>query len=319
MRILISFGLIDHLGRHFRGETMKNLTSWFLFAAIVIMFAAVDDVFSQRMMGGGAGITVFKDKNFRGSSRTFTNDVFNLDGTGFNDEISSLRVARGEYWEICEHADFNGQCVIVSGQEADLKRNNWNDKISSMRRVSGGMPGWGGGGTSGDYIVLYTQPNYRGTPTNIPGGVAWLDRTARSVTIGRGTWQLCDGGNFTGRCETVSQSIPDLRSIGMSGRLMSARPVGWSMPDPTPNWSDWYIVLYSQNNYRGTVMNYNTEQSNINRRVGSITVGKGVWEICSGPNFTGRCQTINQSVPNYGFFGFGQTVRSLRPVIPQPR
>lgn len=287
---------------------------------IIVALSISGETFSQTSVkiGGGAGITVFKDRNFKGKAQTFTYDVSNLDGTGFNDAISSIRVASGEYWEVCEHAFFNGRCVTVSGEESDLKKNGWNNRISSMRRVSGGMPGWGGG-TSGDYIVLYTQPNYRGTPTNIPGGVAWLDRTARSVTIGRGTWQLCDGGNFTGRCETVSQSIPDLRSIGMSGRLASVRPVGWSMPDPTPNWSDWYIVLYSQNNYRGTVINYNTEQRNINRRVGSITVGKGIWEVCSGANFTGRCQTINQSVPNYGFFGFGQTVRSLRPVIPQPR
>ncbi|QQS33123.1 MAG: peptidase inhibitor family I36 protein [Acidobacteriota bacterium] len=300
---------------------MKLIKLSTLLAAVLIAFSAVSDSFAQRQMGGGVGITVFKDRNFKGRSATYRNDVSNLDGTDFNDEISSIRVARGEYWEVCEHADFGGRCAVVSGEEADLRKNDWNDKISSLRRVRGGMPGWGGGGggTSNDYIVLYTQPNYRGTPTNIPGGVAWLDKTARSVTIGRGTWQLCDGGNFTGRCETVSQSIPDLRSIGMNGRLASVRPVGWSMPDPTPNWSDWYIVLYSQNNYRGTVINYNSEQSNINRRVGSITIGKGVWEVCSGANFTGRCQTLNQSVPSYGIFGFGQNIRSLRPVIPQPR
>jgi hypothetical protein len=304
---------------------MKSKGMLSLVTAICLAFSIAGETFAQTSVkiGGGAGITVFKDRNFKGRAQTFTYDVSNLDGTGLNDQISSLRVARGEYWEICEHADYNGRCAIVSGEEPDLRKNDWNNKISSMRRVSGGVPGgwggWGGSGPSGDYIVLYTQPNYRGTPTNIPGGVAWLDRTARSITVGRGTWELCDGGNFTGRCITVSQSIPDLRSVGMSGRLSSVRPVGWSMPTPPPNWSDWYIVLYSQNNYRGSVWNYNTEQRNINRRVGSITVGRGVWEVCSGPNFTGRCQTINQSVPNYGFFGFGQMVRSLRPVMPQPR
>ena len=39
-----------------------------------------------------------------------------------------------------------------------------------------------------------------------------------------GTWQLCDGPEFTGRCITISQNAPNLAD--MSNRIGSARPVG---------------------------------------------------------------------------------------------
>jgi hypothetical protein len=282
---------------------------------ILVVFGAVVETLAQGREMGGVGITVFKERNFRGDTATYTSDVPNLDGTGFNDEVSSIRVGPGERWQICRDANYQGRCVVVSGEENDLRRNSWNDVISSMRRISGG---WNPPDQN-DYIVLFTDYNYRGEPSNYSGPAPYLDRRARSITIGRGTWQLCEGTNYTGRCITLSQSSANLNSLGFANRIASARPAG-SIPTQPPITQRPYIVLFSQTNYRGTPTNYNSERSNISKSTGSITIGQGVWEVCSGRNFTGRCETLSQSTSNFATFGFlNRIIRSVRPIVRQPR
>ena len=64
-----------------------------------------------------------------------------------------------------------------------------------------------------------------------------------------------------------------------------------------PAQQDWYIVLFEQPNYRGNPRNYKGSVPNIgsSRLTGSITVGKGVWQVCEGANFTGRCAEFDQA------------------------
>lgn len=81
---------------------------------------------------------------------------------------------------------------------------------------------------------------------------------------------------------------------------------------------DWYIVIYPQTNYRGNPTRFNTPVSSLtgsSRRVGSITIGKGVWQFCRGNHFTGECITLDQSVPDLGTHKMRNRVSSLRPVI----
>ncbi len=173
-----------------------------------------------------------------------------------------------------------------------------------------------------EYVVLFTQPTYRGTPKNFNGPTPSVsrDRTYRrvgSVTIGRGIWELCEGENYTGRCVTLDQSVPDFSVYNLRS-VRSLRPARRVTPV-----RDWYIVLFDQPTYRGTPKNFNASTSDVdvswNRRARSVTVGRGVWELCNGPNFTGRCLTVSQSVPDLLTLGFRGRVRSLRPVPRQPR
>lgn len=95
--------------------------------------------------GGGGGwgrrseITVYRDSGFRGASTTFTGEMPNLDRTGFNDQISSMRF-RGE-WEVCTDAYFRGSCQRFNGDVSNLSRWGLNDRISSMRPVGRGGRG----------------------------------------------------------------------------------------------------------------------------------------------------------------------------------
>lgn len=82
----------------------------------------------------GSQITVYRDSNYRGTSRTFDGSISNLRSSGLNDQISSIRLGRGT-WEVCEHADFRGRCETVRDDVRDLSRLNLNDRISSLRPV----------------------------------------------------------------------------------------------------------------------------------------------------------------------------------------
>jgi hypothetical protein len=307
---------------------MKNFTITGLFRLMLLtgLFGMLGESFAQQaeMIGGGAGITVFRDRDFRGAAATYRTDMPNLDRTEFNDQISSIRVAPGEQWEVCEYANYRGRCVIITGEENDLRRNDWDNMISSMRRVrdGGGYPGPGPGPYPGEhpFIILHTDTNYRGNNsryTDPQNNLFAMNNKAESVTVGRGEWQLCEGIMFGGRCVTVSQSVPNLNSLGMRDKIRSVRPVGYGGQNPGGG----YVVIFDQINFRGTPTNYDSVETNMFKRARSITIGSGTWQICDGRNFTGRCETLSQSVANLGSFNINDTIRSLRPigiVPPQP-
>jgi hypothetical protein len=46
---------------------------------------------------------------------------------------------------------------------------------------------------------------------------------ARSLQLTAGIWELCEGPQFQGRCIRVSQSVPDLDTVGMRNGIGSAR------------------------------------------------------------------------------------------------
>jgi hypothetical protein len=184
---------------------------------------------------GGIGLTVFTDPGFRGNSATFREDVSNLQQVGLNDRVSSLRVARGEVWEVCEHANYQGRCQIVSGGESDLRGAGWNDIISSARRVRGGDGGRRGGGRGGGFpparfrIELYSNPDFSGDRRQFTDEVSNLqfvefnDR-ARSMRV-FGSWQICADANFQ-NCITVNGDSRDLARMGMTRKISSLRPAG---------------------------------------------------------------------------------------------
>jgi beta/gamma crystallin len=204
--------------------------------------------------GGYDGITVYEDPHFRGDSVTFRNAVTDLRGEGLNDRVSSLVIDGNQAWEVCRDVNFSGPCRVFSGTIDDLRAEGWNDRISSMRAVGfagnnngrwgnngggrgnngGGWSnnggGWGNGNNRQSRLVFYDRTNFRGDARDIFNNATNLgsigDR-ARSVQVYGGTWELCDGSSRNGRCVTVSQSVSDLRSLGLRNGISSAREVGY--------------------------------------------------------------------------------------------
>ncbi len=73
-----------------------------------------------------------------GNPMSFTADssVWNMDRTGFNDRTSSA-VVRGGSWEVCEHARFEGRCIVLQpGEYPSLAAMGMNNNVSSVRPAS---------------------------------------------------------------------------------------------------------------------------------------------------------------------------------------
>jgi hypothetical protein len=95
---------------------MHGLLVFLLFVMAAFCISTLSSA-QERQMGGGVGITVFADPNFRGKSATFRQDMPDLRQVGLEKKISSLRVGPGEQWEVCERPNYQGRCVVVSGEE----------------------------------------------------------------------------------------------------------------------------------------------------------------------------------------------------------
>ena len=211
--------------------------------ALALVSAFSFDAFAQRGRGYGgyngySGITVYEDPNFRGDSVSFRNEVRDLRQHALNDRISSLEVDGNQAWEVCRDVNFGGGCRVFQGTIDDLRSEGWNDRISSMRSVGfergntnrGGT--WGNSRGNANYresrLVLFDRPNFRGDARNVLNSATDLgsvgDRV-RSVQVYGGTWELCDGASRNARCVTVSDNVPDLRSLGLRNGVTSAREV----------------------------------------------------------------------------------------------
>ena len=290
----------------------------------LLVFSAA--VAAQERPAGGPGITVYSEKNFRGRSGTFREDVSNLRDSGFNDRIWSVRVAPGESWEVCVDRDYRGRCTVISGDEPDLGRIGWSNLISSMRRVREARPPQQE--SSGrSYLVIFERPDYRGRPATFDRPSPVLENftgQAGSITIGDGVWEVCSGANFSGRCVTLDRSVPDLNALGMRDQVSSVRPARQG-PQERPDFSGgrgWVLVLFDGTSYRGSPVTFDKavpDLGTLARRVESVRIEHGVWELCEGPNFTGRCVTLDRSAPDLSPQGLRHRVGSIRPSRMRPR
>jgi len=209
----------------------------FAVALVLTVSAFSLDASAQRGrdFGGYSGITVYEHPDFRGDSVTFRNEVADLRQHALNDRISSLEVDGNQAWEVCRDVNFGGGCRVFQGTMEDLRELGWNDRISSMRAVgyrgnnSGGL--WGNRGNTNNRqsrLVIYDRPNFRGDARNVVNSATNLGSSgdrARSVQVYGGTWELCDGAFRNARCVTVSDNVPDLRSLGLGNGVTSAREV----------------------------------------------------------------------------------------------
>ncbi len=87
-----------------------------------------------------AQITFYEGEGFRGRAFTADKQIWNLERYAFNDRASSVVVDRGR-WEVCEHARFEGSCVVLRrGSYDSLGSMGMNNRISSVRPVGRGAP-----------------------------------------------------------------------------------------------------------------------------------------------------------------------------------
>ncbi|MBI2768906.1 MAG: glycine zipper 2TM domain-containing protein [Burkholderiales bacterium] len=80
-----------------------------------------------------AQITFYEGEGYRGRAFTTNQRVGDFTRYGFNDQASSVVIDRGR-WEVCEHARFEGRCVVLRrGSYDSLRALGMENKVSSVR------------------------------------------------------------------------------------------------------------------------------------------------------------------------------------------
>jgi hypothetical protein len=81
-------------------------------------------------------IIFYEGEGFSGPSVSTHGEVVNFARLGLNDRASSV-VVQGERWEVCEHQNFGGRCMVLRpGRYSSLAAMGMNDRITSVRIVT---------------------------------------------------------------------------------------------------------------------------------------------------------------------------------------
>ena len=192
-----------------------------------------------------AQVTLYEHGRFRGEAVTIDRPAGSLERYNFNSRGSSA-VVNGEAWEFCDAPGFSGRCVVLQpGQHDSL--GDLNDSVRSMRPLSArGGPVAGGpapypqGPRGPDYgsrhrpsagLTLFEHRDFGGASLVVERPRRRLERAdfdnvASSAIVSGGSWQVCDGEEFSGRCVVLRPGrYPTLAQLGLSNRISSARPV----------------------------------------------------------------------------------------------
>ena len=86
-----------------------------------------------------AQVTFYGHDGFEGRSFTIQRQVGDLERYGFNDRASSV-VVLNDRWEVCADAHYSGHRVVLrAGRYPSLAAMGMNDRLSSVRAVSGNV------------------------------------------------------------------------------------------------------------------------------------------------------------------------------------
>lgn len=101
----------------------------------ILKLASAIAVIGLSAQAAQAQITFYEGDGWRGRAYTANGQVRDLDRIGYNDRASSVVVERGR-WEVCEDANFRGQCMVLrKGSYDSLRGMGLNNRISSVRPV----------------------------------------------------------------------------------------------------------------------------------------------------------------------------------------
>jgi hypothetical protein len=270
---------------------------------------------------GGLGMTVWGDASYRGTNHTFVEDTPDLRAIGMDNLISSIRVASGEVWQVCDGYNYTGRCLVVSDEESDLRRRDWNDLISSVRRLRGGNAGPNQPGSGPRTLELYAGAQYSGQRVAVDEAapdlrrVNFSDRTV-SVRVPRGeVWELCVNINYDD-CKVVDGDLPHLDSIQMTRLISSARRRISSGRGGAGGFAGQRrLTVYDRTDYAGrsvTITGTEAALGFLNNLEGSARI-VGRWEFCDEPRFNGRCVTIDRDVRDLRTLNLRGRIESVRP------
>ena len=217
-----------------------------LFASLlaVVVFDASPVVHAQRgrQWGSGpvprAGACFYSDTNFRG--RYFCvgpGEDLPQTPRGENDEISSIRMIGNVEVMVWRDVRFRGPEARFFTDMPDLRREGWNDAISSIR-VGGRSvewdsnrpPAWGRGAQPREGACFFRDVRFQGEYFCAPRGASFVrlppgfEDSISSVRLFRASGVMVfRDRDFDGRSARITSDEPDLRHGRWNDRIASMR------------------------------------------------------------------------------------------------
>lgn len=191
-------------------------------------------------LGAQAGeLSLYSRPNFDGREVNLRGVSADLNEFNFNDRTSSVVVHSGR-WEVCEHADFGGRCMVLErGEYPDMgrldnaissvrelevgRRHRWRD-IERARRDEVRDEGRG----RGQPVVLFEHARFEGRQVGVYTDMRSLrdvdfNDKLSSFIINDGFWELCEHADFRGQCMTFGPG--SYAGIVMNDQISSLRRV----------------------------------------------------------------------------------------------
>jgi hypothetical protein len=294
------------------------------------IFAFGITIFSASVIAH-AQVVAYTGFNLTGQSRAYSRSTADLGS--FGPRIRSIRVMPGYRVSIFRERNYRGTQSNITENWSMPTGSPWRGTIRSMRIERNDTPA---PPTSGDFPVIYAQPNYNGAAMAVERDWAG-DRTwegnphrIRSIRVPAG-WRLTlfRERNFRGTQTVITDSISwDSPGQVWNGATRSIRvertavpPIGVLPPvsgDPT---------IYAQTNFSGPAMALVRDWPRLGdwdgspHHIRSIRVPQGrPIMIYSGRNYTGRSYLVTSDwTPQPGDYWYGR-IRSIKiNVPPQPR
>ena len=181
-------------------------------------------------------------------------------------------------------------------------------------------------------LTLYADSDYQGRALSVvidqrQLGVLNFDKRASSVVIEKGSWVLCSGEEYSGRCITLDPGrYASLQALGLDDSVTSVRRRD---PGEIGIYSEAgaiaqagreaavSVMLYAGDQYAGASRGIDAPQpdlkASLNREASSAVIASGHWDLCSEADFKGTCVTLGPGkYPSLGSYGLERGASSLR-------
>jgi hypothetical protein len=185
-----------------------------------------------------AGVRFFADSNFRGEYFCVdSNDDLRTLPRDMRDGISSLRVIGNVGALVFRDEKFKGPSASFLTDVRDLRKQGWNDQISSIRVTrtasawnAGRFPAWGREAFPREGACFFRDTGFKGEYFCVPRGASYpqvppgFNDQISSVRVFRAGGVLIFGdADFDGRVARLNSDVADLRRGIWNDKISSIR------------------------------------------------------------------------------------------------
>lgn len=234
------------------------------------------------------------EPNFSGRCEVFSESRDNLQGTPFQDRISSLRPVR------------------------EGGGGNWGGygNEEQWRRIG---------------LAVYTDADYRGRSWVFTDDIGDLKKMGlrnqiSSLKVMGGRWSICRYPDFGG-CIEVNRDISNLRSFGFNDQIVSIREIGpgggsgggWG-GSGGGGWGGSgggrpQITVYRDTGFSGPSRSFDSDQRDLasiglGNSISSVRISGGRWRVCKTPRME-QCFVIDRDVANLREMGFNDQINAI--------